>query len=69
MKIEPQRKLFFIISCILGILIMLAPTIITGYPYNETLMGGYAIGDFVMRTVSLIVGLLVIYDAIKRSFK
>lgn len=66
MKIEFKKTLIFIASCTLGILIMLAPTIITKRPYSEDIIsGGLLISEFFMRTTSLIIGLLIIYDALK----
>lgn len=56
-----------IIRYMLGILIILAPTIITGrllYAPNK-IMGGLLIAEFIMRTTAFIIGLLVIYDTTK----
>jgi len=56
-----------IIKYVLGILIILTPAIIKGnlfYDPSKT-MGGLLIAEFVMRTLSFILGLLVIYDATK----
>lgn len=57
---------FLILALIIGILIIFAPVIITGHGYNiEMSLGGLLTAEFVMRTVAIIVGLLVIYNAIK----
>jgi hypothetical protein len=64
-----MRNAFFTIQLVIGILIIVAPIIVTGRLYNENeIMGALLVSEFIMRTVSLIVGLLVIYDAIK-SYK
>ncbi|OPJ56083.1 hypothetical protein [Alkalithermobacter paradoxus] len=57
-----------IIRYVLGILIILAPSIITGnLLYNSSnAIGGLHIAEFVMRTISLMLGLVVIYDATKK---
>ncbi|GAA0124395.1 hypothetical protein UT300019_02970 [Clostridium sp. CTA-19] len=67
MKLSIQKIIILLINCILGITIMLGPSIITGHFYNVSyLLGGLLISDFIMRTVSFIIGILVIYDSIKR---
>lgn len=54
------------ITIILGIVIIFAPTIITGHGYNdEKMMGALLVADYTLRVVSLITGLLVISFAIK----
>lgn len=70
MKIDSRKVLFCIIGCVLGILIILAPIIITGRLYDESkILGGLLVSEFIMRTLSLIIGFGVIYDAIKVYFK
>ncbi|MGY0694842.1 hypothetical protein ACW2QC_19010 [Virgibacillus sp. FSP13] len=60
----------FFINLIIGVIIIVAPVIITGRFYNENeVMGSLLVSEFVMRTTALIIGLLVIYDSIKRYFK
>lgn len=67
MNLKSKKNAIFIINCILAVLIMFAPVIITGHFYDTSkLLGGLLISDFVIRTVSLIIGILVIYDSIKR---
>ena len=45
---------------------MLIPTLITGNSFsNSTTIGGIHISEFIMRVVSYIAGLVVIYDSIK----
>lgn len=69
MKINSQ-KINCIIGCIIGILIIFIPTIITGYFFaNSTAIGGLYISEFIMRVISSILGLVVIYDAIKQFNK
>lgn len=55
-----------VMTIILGIVIIFAPTIITGHGYNdEKMMGALLVADYTLRVVSLITGLLVISFAIK----
>ena len=66
MNSKSKKNLIVIIGCIIGIIIMLIPTLITGNSFsNSTAIGGLHISEFIMRVVSYIVGLLVIYDSIK----
>ncbi|MBP3039714.1 hypothetical protein J9303_09465 [Bacillaceae bacterium Marseille-Q3522] len=60
-----------IIGLVAGILITLSPVMITGEFYSTTsgLMGNLLVADFVMRTLALIIGLAVIYDAAKNYLK
>lgn len=61
-----MKKVKLIVSFIIGILIILTPTIIVGRFYNTNLvMGSLLTSEFVMRNISLIIGLLIIYDGIK----
>ncbi|MBD8046499.1 hypothetical protein [Clostridium faecium] len=70
MKIDSKKAILCIIGCILGVLIILTPIIITGRLYDESkILGGLLVSEFVMRTLSLIIGFGVIYDAIKVYFK
>ncbi|WP_427337684.1 hypothetical protein [Caloranaerobacter sp. DY30410] len=58
-----------IISFIIGVFIILIPTIITGHTYNtSTAIGGLLYSEFIMRNISFIIGLLVIYDGLKNYF-
>ncbi|WP_432407328.1 hypothetical protein [Wukongibacter sp. M2B1] len=62
-------KMKLVISFIMGLLIILVPTIITGRLYNEVaIMGGLLYSEFIMRNICSIVGLLVIYDGLKSYF-
>lgn len=55
-----------VMTIIIGIVIIFAPTIITGHGYNdEKMMGALLVADYTLRVVSLITGLLVISFAIK----
>lgn len=66
MNLKSKKLLLSIIGCIIGIIIMLVPTLVTGFSYSNTnAMGGLIVSEFTMRVVSYIVGLLVIYDSIK----
>jgi uncharacterized protein with PQ loop repeat len=71
MNKEKSKKIFLIISLGFGILIFLAPSIITGrFYYDEVhVMGPLLVSEFLMRTASLILGLIIIYDGIKNFFK
>lgn len=63
-------KVLLIINLILGILIAVSPIIITGRLYDETqVMGNLLVGELVIRTVSLIIGLIIINEGIKTYFK
>mgnify|MGYP006357011489 CR=1 len=70
MKTNSQKIIFLIIGCVLGILIILIPALITGSLYLDYhLMAGLDIADYTLKIVSPMVGLLVIYDTIKTYFK
>lgn len=69
-NVKDNINIYLIIKIVLGILIMLAPVIITGRFYNETsIIGPLLISEYLMRTSSFIIGLLVIYDSIKSNSK
>lgn len=55
------------IGCIIGVLIMLAPILVTGnfLLINSNAIGALLVSEFIMRVISLIVGLIIIYDSIK----
>lgn len=60
------KNIATVITIILGIVIIFAPTIITGHGYNdEKMMGALLVADYTLRVVSLIIGLLVISFAIR----
>ncbi|MFA2567475.1 hypothetical protein [Bacillus wiedmannii] len=51
----------------IGIIIMIAPIIITGTMYDVTkTMGDLLVAELIIRTLSLIIGLLVISKALHR---
>ncbi|TVY00530.1 hypothetical protein FPZ45_10915 [Cohnella terricola] len=64
-----NRIVVLISSFILGLLIMFSPNIITGSSYDTThVMGGLLTAEFVVRTIVIVIGLIVIYDGIKNYF-
>ena len=70
MKASSQKIVSLIIGCILGILIIFIPALLTGSLSRvDTFMGGLDIADYIMRIISPTVGILVIYDAIKTYLK
>lgn len=65
-KFDAKKAISLIIGYALGILIIFAPVIITGHLYNTSkVMGGLLISEFIVRSLSLVIGLLVIYDTTK----
>lgn len=62
---------YLTITLFIGVLIMIVPSLVTGrFFYDETkVMGALLVSEFIMRTVSIIIGLLVIYDTIKKFQK
>ncbi|MBS5910959.1 hypothetical protein GNQ08_02535 [Paenibacillus macerans] len=63
------KKMLFI-SVVIGVLIMLSPIFITGSLYNDNeVMGGLLSAELVVRTLSLVIGLIVIYDGFKSFYK
>ena len=49
---------------------MLSPIFITGSLYNDNeVMGGLLSAELVVRTLSLVIGLIVIYDGFKSFYK
>lgn len=70
MKANLSKKIYFAISCCLAIIIIYSPTLILGHGYSEYInMGVVLAGEVVMRITTLMVGMLVIYDAIKTYLK
>lgn len=68
--ININPKTILVINIIIGVIIALSPIIITGRMYNETnTLGTLLITEFIIRTLSLIIGLLVIYNSIKNYSK
>lgn len=64
-----KNNIIFIVNCIIGVLIIQTPNIITKHSYSNNLMGGLQVGELVVRTIAFIIGLLVIHDAVKTYFK
>jgi len=59
----------FVASFIIGILIALTPTLIVGRLYNVAIvMGPLLVAEFLIRNISRIIGLLVIYDGFKNYY-
>jgi len=66
MNLKDKKVLFTIIGCVIGIIIMMVPSLLTGFSYrNSNSMGGLLTSEFIMRGASYIIGLLVIYDSVK----
>ncbi|EEK80278.1 hypothetical protein bcere0009_8190 [Bacillus cereus R309803] len=56
-----------LLQIVIGIIIMIAPILITGTMYDVTkTMGDLLVAEFIIRTLSLIIGLLVISKALYR---
>lgn len=56
-----------LLQIVIGIIIMIAPILITGTMYDVTkTMGDLLVAEFIIRTISLIIGLLVISKAVYR---
>lgn len=56
-----------LLQIVIGIIIMIAPILITGTMYDVTkTMGDLLVAEFIIRTLSLIFGLLVISKALYR---
>lgn len=56
-----------LLQIVIGIIIMIAPILITGSMYDVTkTMGDLLVAELIIRTLSLIIGLLVISKALYR---
>ncbi len=56
-----------LLQIIIGIIIIIAPILITGTMYDVTkTMGDLLVAELIIRTLSLIIGLLVISKALHR---
>ncbi|MDA1547400.1 hypothetical protein PDJ83_23685 [Bacillus cereus group sp. TH253LC] len=56
-----SKNVTLLLQIVIGIIIIIAPIIITGLMYDgSTAMGNLFVAEFIMRTLSLIIGLLVI---------
>lgn len=61
-----KGTVFAIIYVILGILIILAPSIISGRGYDETnTLSSFLTADYIVRIISFIVGILIIVFAVR----
>lgn len=61
-----KGKVFAIIYVILGILIILAPSIISGRGYDEVnTLSSFLTADYIVRIISFIVGILIIVFAVR----
>lgn len=66
---QKQKVILLIITILLAIIVMFAPTIIIGHSYGETsYMGSLLTAELVMRIISFIVGVLIIFDGVKKYF-
>ncbi len=65
-----DKSMILIGSIIIGFLCMLSPIIITGTVYDTNrVMGSLLTAEFVVRTLAIIIGLIIIYDGVKSHFK
>lgn len=64
-----SKILLLFVNIVIGLLIIVTPIIITGHLYNTSeLMGGLLVSDFTMRSISFIVGLVVINNGFNKYF-
>ncbi|SCM92617.1 Uncharacterized protein BWINRASL_00888 [Bacillus mycoides] len=62
-----RKSIHLFLQILIGIAITIAPIIITGSMYDITkTMGNLLVAEFIIRTLSLIIGLLVISKALHR---
>ncbi|MGN4444822.1 hypothetical protein ACTFOB_07890 [Bacillus cereus group sp. MYBK79-1] len=62
-----RKNVNLLLQIVIGIIIMITPIIITGLMYEgSTAMGNLLVAEFIMRILSLIIGLLVISKALHR---
>ncbi|HDR4560675.1 MULTISPECIES: hypothetical protein [Bacillus cereus group] len=62
-----NKNMNLLLQIVIGIIIMIAPILITGTMYDVTkTMGDLLVAEFIIRTLSLIIGLLVISKALYR---
>lgn len=69
MESKWERIVLLLVGAALGVCIIFAPNIITGQGYSDTNLGAFLVGNLIVRSSALMLGLLVIYDAVKTSFK
>ncbi|MCM3630413.1 hypothetical protein M3194_24065 [Paenibacillus glycanilyticus] len=66
---KPNQSVFLLCSLIIGILIALSPVIVTGNWYDTThVMGDLLVAEFILRTLAIVIGLLVIFSGLKNYF-
>ncbi|MED2184855.1 hypothetical protein [Bacillus wiedmannii] len=62
-----SKNVNLLLQIVIGIIIMIAPIFITGTMYDvTTTMGDLLVAELIIRTLSLIIGLLVISKALHR---
>ncbi|GMR64729.1 MULTISPECIES: hypothetical protein [Bacillus] len=62
-----SKNVNLLLQIVIGIIIMIAPILITGSMYDVTkTMGDLLVAELIIRTLSLIIGLLVISKALHR---
>ncbi|MEF7636700.1 hypothetical protein [Bacillus thuringiensis] len=62
-----NKNINLLLQIIIGIIIMIAPLLITGSMYDVTKsFGELLVAELIIRTLSLIIGLLVISTALHR---
>lgn len=62
-----SKNVNLLFQIVIGIIIMIAPILITGTMYDVTkTMGDLLVAELIIRTLSLIIGLLVISKALHR---
>ncbi|MGG1340051.1 hypothetical protein [Bacillus toyonensis] len=62
-----SKNVNLLLQILIGIIIMIAPILITGTMYDVTkTMGDLLVAELIIRTLSLIIGLLVISKALHR---
>ncbi|MGZ7147319.1 hypothetical protein [Bacillus sp. BC08] len=62
-----SKNMNLLLQIVIGIIIMIAPILITGTMYDVTkTMGDLLVAELIIRTLSLIIGLLVISKALHR---
>ncbi|PHG68941.1 hypothetical protein [Bacillus toyonensis] len=62
-----SKNVNLLLQIVIGIIIMIAPILITGTMYDVTkTMGDLLVAELIIRTLSLIIGLLIISKALHR---
>ncbi|MBP2115505.1 hypothetical protein [Paenibacillus silagei] len=65
-----SKVVLLISSVVIGVLVMVSPGFITGHTFSSTqYQGSLYVAEFVVRSLALIIGLVVIHDGIKSFFK